>query len=105
MEDEGDHEVVRDVFGDSDEDEPASYRPLHEIDEDSHVRFKFFYFGPILVIKLKCFPSRLKNPSKTFNCFLIFIRITHTENFGSSSTDVLPMTLRSLTCGTGPTCQ
>ncbi|KAL6647658.1 hypothetical protein ACP70R_015095 [Stipagrostis hirtigluma subsp. patula] len=36
MEEEGDHEVVRDVFGDSDEDEPAPYRPRHEIDEDSH---------------------------------------------------------------------
>ncbi|KAL6880479.1 hypothetical protein ACP4OV_012044 [Aristida adscensionis] len=36
MEEEGDHEVVRDVFGDSDEDEPAPYRSRHEIDEDSH---------------------------------------------------------------------
>ncbi|XP_062187088.1 protein LEO1 homolog [Phragmites australis] len=36
MEVEGDHEVVRDVFGDSDEDEPAPYRPHHELDEDSH---------------------------------------------------------------------
>ncbi|TVU40285.1 hypothetical protein EJB05_13742, partial [Eragrostis curvula] len=29
-------EVVRDVFGDSDEDEPGPYQPRHEIDEDSH---------------------------------------------------------------------
>ncbi|KAK3124181.1 hypothetical protein QOZ80_7BG0582990 [Eleusine coracana subsp. coracana] len=36
VDEEGDHEVVRDVFGDSDEEEPASYRPRHEIDEDSH---------------------------------------------------------------------
>ncbi|KAL6880476.1 hypothetical protein ACP4OV_012041 [Aristida adscensionis] len=36
MEEEGDHEVVRDVFGDSDEDEPAPYRSRHEIDEASH---------------------------------------------------------------------
>ena len=45
MEVEGDHEVVRDVFGDSDEDEPAPYRPHHELDEDSHVRLSArFYF-------------------------------------------------------------
>ena len=44
VEEEGDHEVVRDVFGDSEEDEPTSYRPRHEIDEDAHVRFKFFFF-------------------------------------------------------------
>ncbi|PWZ13076.1 Protein LEO1 [Zea mays] len=36
MEEERDHEVVRDVFGDSDEDEPAPYRSRHEIDEESH---------------------------------------------------------------------
>uniref|UniRef100_A0ACD5UA01 Uncharacterized protein n=1 Tax=Avena sativa TaxID=4498 RepID=A0ACD5UA01_AVESA len=36
MEEEGDHEVVRDVFGDSDEDEPAPYRAPDEIDEDPH---------------------------------------------------------------------
>ncbi|GJN10526.1 hypothetical protein PR202_ga28625 [Eleusine coracana subsp. coracana] len=36
VDEEGDHEVVRDVFGDSDEEEPASYQPRHEIDEDSH---------------------------------------------------------------------
>ncbi|KAF0903528.1 hypothetical protein E2562_027958, partial [Oryza meyeriana var. granulata] len=36
VEEERDHEVVRDVFGDSDEDEPAPYRDQHEIDEDSH---------------------------------------------------------------------
>ncbi|KQK21197.1 protein LEO1 homolog [Brachypodium distachyon] len=37
MEEERDHEVVRDVFGDSDEeDEPAPYRAPDEIDEDSH---------------------------------------------------------------------
>lgn len=40
MEEERDHEVVRDVFGDSDEDEPAPYRASDEIDEDSNVRFK-----------------------------------------------------------------
>lgn len=44
MEEERDHEVVRDVFGDSDEDEPAPYRAQHEIDEDSHVRFMLKYF-------------------------------------------------------------
>ncbi|KAL5197964.1 hypothetical protein ABZP36_001476 [Zizania latifolia] len=33
---EKDHEVVRDVFGDSDEDEPAPYHDQHETDEDSH---------------------------------------------------------------------
>ncbi|ONM28042.1 Protein LEO1-like protein [Zea mays] len=37
LEEERDHEVVRDVFGDSDEDEPAPYRVRHEIDEDSHM--------------------------------------------------------------------
>ncbi|KAG2639478.1 hypothetical protein PVAP13_2KG009900 [Panicum virgatum] len=36
MEEERDQEVVRDVFGDSDEDEPAPYGARHEIDEDSH---------------------------------------------------------------------
>ncbi|CAN6170557.1 unnamed protein product [Urochloa humidicola] len=36
MEEERDQEVVRDVFGDSDEDEPAPYRARHEIDEESH---------------------------------------------------------------------
>lgn len=36
MEEERDHEVVRDVFGESDEDEPAPYRGRHEIDEESH---------------------------------------------------------------------
>lgn len=36
MEEESDHEVVRDVFGESDEDEPAPYRTRHEIDEESH---------------------------------------------------------------------
>ncbi|KAF8699012.1 hypothetical protein HU200_034845 [Digitaria exilis] len=36
MEEERDQEVVRDVFGDSDEDEPAPYHARHEIDEDSH---------------------------------------------------------------------
>lgn len=36
MEEERDHEVVRDVFGDSDEDEPAPYRASDEIDEDSN---------------------------------------------------------------------
>jgi len=39
MEEERDQEVVRDVFGDSDEDEPAPYGARHEIDEDSHVRY------------------------------------------------------------------
>ncbi|XP_047065990.1 protein LEO1 homolog [Lolium rigidum] len=34
MEEEGEDEVVRDVFGDSDEDEPAPYRAPDEIDED-----------------------------------------------------------------------
>ncbi|KAM0911985.1 hypothetical protein ACQ4PT_013098 [Festuca glaucescens] len=34
MEEEGEHEVVRDVFGDSDEDEPAPYHAPDEIDED-----------------------------------------------------------------------
>lgn len=50
MEEERDHEVVRDVFGDSDEDEPAQYRARHEID-DSHVRFTHVFrpfFVPIL---------------------------------------------------------
>ncbi|XP_052162844.1 protein LEO1 homolog isoform X1 [Oryza glaberrima] len=36
VEEERDHEVVRDVFGESDEDGPAPYRDQHEIDEDSH---------------------------------------------------------------------
>ncbi|RCV09142.1 hypothetical protein SETIT_2G002800v2 [Setaria italica] len=36
MEEERDQEVVRDVFGDSDEDEPGPYRTRHDIDEDSH---------------------------------------------------------------------
>ncbi|VAH30948.1 unnamed protein product [Triticum turgidum subsp. durum] len=36
MEEERDHEVVRDVFGDSDEDEPAPYHAPDEIDEDSN---------------------------------------------------------------------
>lgn len=36
VEEERDHEVVRDVFGESDEDEPGPYRARHEIDEDSH---------------------------------------------------------------------
>ena len=40
MEEERDQEVVRDVFGDSDEDEPAPYGARHEIDEDSHVRYQ-----------------------------------------------------------------
>jgi hypothetical protein len=54
VEEEGDHEVVRDVFGDSDEDEPALYRPLHEIDEDSHVRFNsFFTFSGALLCSIK----------------------------------------------------
>lgn len=45
MEEERDHEVVRDVFGDSDEDEPAPYHA----DEESHVRsthvFRPFYLS------------------------------------------------------------
>uniref|UniRef100_A0A0E0JBI0 RNA polymerase-associated protein LEO1 n=1 Tax=Oryza nivara TaxID=4536 RepID=A0A0E0JBI0_ORYNI len=36
VEEERDQEVVRDVFGESDEDEPAPYRDQQEIDEDSH---------------------------------------------------------------------
>jgi hypothetical protein len=40
MEEEGEDEVVRDVFGDSDEDEPAPYRAPDEIDEDLRVRLK-----------------------------------------------------------------
>ena len=48
MEEEGDHGVVRDVFGDSDEDEPAPYHAPDEIDEDPRVRFKsHFLFHPI----------------------------------------------------------
>jgi hypothetical protein len=51
MEEERDHEVVRDVFGESDEDEPAPYRARHEIDEESHVRFTHVFrpfYLPIL---------------------------------------------------------
>jgi hypothetical protein len=51
MEEESDHEVVRDVFGESDEDEPAPYRTRHEIDEESHVRFTHVFrpfYLPIL---------------------------------------------------------
>lgn len=29
---------IRDVFGDSDEDEPADYAPRNDFDQDSHVR-------------------------------------------------------------------
>lgn len=51
MEEERDNEVVRGVFGDSDEDEPAPYHDRDEIDEESHVRlthvFRHFYL-PIL---------------------------------------------------------
>lgn len=43
MEEERDQEVVRDVFGDSDEDEPAPYHARHEIDEDSHVRLVIMF--------------------------------------------------------------
>jgi hypothetical protein len=62
VEEEGDHEVVRDVFGDSDEDEPALYRPLHEIDEDSHVRFNSFFYlfrCPFVLNKVYCLTSLL----------------------------------------------
>jgi len=51
MEEERDHEVVGDVFGESDEDEPAPYRTRHEIDEESHVRFTHVccpFYLPIL---------------------------------------------------------
>lgn len=46
MEEERDQEVVRGVFGDSDEDEPAPYGAHHD-DEDLHVRFSD-YVCPIL---------------------------------------------------------
>jgi RNA polymerase-associated protein LEO1 len=44
MEEEKEQEVVRDVFGESDEDEPDPYHARHEIDEDSHVRFSDYFF-------------------------------------------------------------
>lgn len=41
MGDQKDHKVVRDVFGDSDEDEPAAYGTQNEIDQDSHVKTSY----------------------------------------------------------------
>lgn len=38
MDDQQDHEVVRDVFGDSDEEEPPEYGGHDEIEQDLHVR-------------------------------------------------------------------
>lgn len=40
MDEQKDEEVVRDVFGDSDEDEQAEYGGQDEIEHDSHVRLQ-----------------------------------------------------------------
>ncbi|KAG1365520.1 protein LEO1 [Cocos nucifera] len=37
VDEQKDHEVVRDVFGDSDEEEPAEYGAQNEIEQDSHI--------------------------------------------------------------------
>ena len=37
MSEQKDHEVVRNVFGDSDEDEPAEYGGQDEIEQELHV--------------------------------------------------------------------
>lgn len=41
MDEQKDHEVVRDVFGDSDEEEPAEYSAQNEIEQNLHVRPRY----------------------------------------------------------------